>query len=218
MAHYFEERERRNSFKNWPKPEINSNLLAQTGFFYLGIKDKVKCNFCGIIVESWKPEDNILQDHREYSPRCPLITGQPTPNIPLNLLEFRYLIPLSSIQQSPDECGSRPLQAVNKYVVNPLKRKHVTFNDEVVQHTNMSIAQERYKTFFLAPSKLQQMAKELADAGFYYRPEVDQIRCFKCAVDLKDFWGLNLDYLFIHRLLSKNCEFLLTEKKAYFDE
>lgn len=55
--------------KNWPKKEITSESLAKAGFYYLGLGDKVKWAFCGVIIYNWNERDDPLGKHIKTSPK-----------------------------------------------------------------------------------------------------------------------------------------------------
>lgn len=66
-------KKRLNTFKNYPKNAVKSKEdLAQNGFHYIGDgkDDKVQCVFCGIIVNNWTKEDDIMSEHRRFSRDC----------------------------------------------------------------------------------------------------------------------------------------------------
>ena len=49
---------------------LNVKDLAGAGFYYTGIRDRVKCVFCRIEVEDWNHNDMPLIDHRRLSSNC----------------------------------------------------------------------------------------------------------------------------------------------------
>lgn len=63
-------KERQESFKIWTKPNINTNRMARTGFFYLGIEDFVQCFDCKKIFKEWQPTDDPFIVHRKLSKKC----------------------------------------------------------------------------------------------------------------------------------------------------
>uniref|UniRef100_A0A6P7GVL0 Baculoviral IAP repeat-containing protein 8-like n=1 Tax=Diabrotica virgifera virgifera TaxID=50390 RepID=A0A6P7GVL0_DIAVI len=60
------------TFGSWKgnKPAIQ---LAACEFYYLQTEDIVRCFNCGVEIYKWKPDDNILEDHRKFSPSCKFI-------------------------------------------------------------------------------------------------------------------------------------------------
>ena len=68
-----EEQERLKSFRapHCPTRLANSaTLFAKAGFYYPGYSDVCKCFVCGVEVHQWLLRDNVLQEHRKWSPEC----------------------------------------------------------------------------------------------------------------------------------------------------
>jgi len=77
------EKYRLESFKNWPIPYIDVFELAKDGFYFLGLQDRVKCTFCQILLNNWEADDTARDEHKKWSPQCPIVQGNPTDNVPL---------------------------------------------------------------------------------------------------------------------------------------
>ncbi|XP_028141804.2 baculoviral IAP repeat-containing protein 3-like [Diabrotica virgifera virgifera] len=60
---------RLSTFNNWKgkKSEIE---LAACGFYFLQVEDIVKCFKCGVEIYKWESNDNIIEDHKKFSPEC----------------------------------------------------------------------------------------------------------------------------------------------------
>merc|ERR1719239_337624 len=77
------------TFSRYPATFIKSSmLLAAQGFAYLGSgnDDLVICVFCGKEYKNWTIHDDIRTVHARLSPHCPMVTGNPCNNIPMNSL------------------------------------------------------------------------------------------------------------------------------------
>ncbi|CAL1536541.1 unnamed protein product [Lymnaea stagnalis] len=62
------------SFTNWQHHHIHQpGYLAQAGFFYAGYSDCVRCFQCGLGLRSWKPGDDVYDQHRKHRPSCPFL-------------------------------------------------------------------------------------------------------------------------------------------------
>lgn len=94
------ERERLDSFVDWPVDFVSEIVLDKTGFFYLGIGDRVQCQFCKVILYDWVKSDDEVYEHIKWSPNCALLRRQPTQNVPIESID--YLLP--PLTQSVDEC------------------------------------------------------------------------------------------------------------------
>lgn len=73
------------SFKNWPNALIDIKRLANAGFYYINIEDKVKCFECLVELYRWEAHDNPTLDHLRYSKRCKFINNIPCGNVPLDV-------------------------------------------------------------------------------------------------------------------------------------
>lgn len=70
------------TFHNWPKSDIVPiELFQQSGFFYTGISDIVKCAFCNGRLENWVVRDNPILQHIQHFSTCPYIRGHDTQNV-----------------------------------------------------------------------------------------------------------------------------------------
>ena len=62
---------RMKSFTNWPPSmPFKPSVMAEAGFFYTGMYDKVICFACGKGLCKWEPSDNPREEHEKYSPNC----------------------------------------------------------------------------------------------------------------------------------------------------
>lgn len=72
---YALEQTRLASFTGWPtQMKQKPDALAQSGFFYLGQGDKVKCFYCGGILWDWDPSDEPNTEHAKWFPKCPWLS------------------------------------------------------------------------------------------------------------------------------------------------
>ena len=62
------------TFEHWPKYMIPSaQTLADNGFYYKGLGDRVQCHCCGVILMNWKSDDSPLTEHLKYNSNCEFI-------------------------------------------------------------------------------------------------------------------------------------------------
>lgn len=87
------EKNRLETFKDWNVLYIEKNALALLGFYFLTQPDTVKCNFCGVEIREWKTGDDVLSEHRKWSPSCKLINRFPTKNIPIDQNKLNEILP-----------------------------------------------------------------------------------------------------------------------------
>lgn len=69
--------------KTWTLNYIDPKILAKSGFFYVGPFDRVQCVFCKTALEKWKPNDDVMGEHKRFAPMCPLLQSTAVNNIPL---------------------------------------------------------------------------------------------------------------------------------------
>lgn len=55
---------------------VSPAVLSKVGFSYTGKGDKVRCDKCGLEIDSWKPGMDPKQEHMERSPKCDFVVAQ----------------------------------------------------------------------------------------------------------------------------------------------
>lgn len=65
-------------------------LLAETGFYFIGPGDRVKCFFCKVEILNWSLGDDEVWEHYRYQATCPLLTQQLTDNVPIDEGNFFF--------------------------------------------------------------------------------------------------------------------------------
>lgn len=59
---------------HFPKSHIISPVeLANNGFEYTGIGDRVRCVYCHGMLDDWQPGDSVEKEHRRHFPYCPFV-------------------------------------------------------------------------------------------------------------------------------------------------
>lgn len=64
---------RTRSFAAWNSTVQDSALLAQAGFYYLGIADEVRCFYCDGGLRNWLQNDDPWFEHTRWFPKCPFV-------------------------------------------------------------------------------------------------------------------------------------------------
>jgi hypothetical protein len=70
---------RLSTFRSWKtntECNVSPAILAKVGFYYTGKGDKVRCDACGLEIDSWKPGMDPKQEHIERSSECPFVLDQ----------------------------------------------------------------------------------------------------------------------------------------------
>ena len=59
------------SFKSWPKslPQ-KPKSLAEAGFYYTGVGDRVCCFYCGLGLKDWQENDTPWKEHVVWNTEC----------------------------------------------------------------------------------------------------------------------------------------------------
>jgi len=61
------------TFNNWSVEFLNPYGMAQAGYFYTGIQDRVKCLLCMTEYSNWQQNDFPFDKHAFQSPQCPYV-------------------------------------------------------------------------------------------------------------------------------------------------
>ena len=62
---------RLDTFSDWPiQMKQKPRKLAESGFFYTGFADHVKCFYCDVSLEDWDSGDDEWEEHVKESPDC----------------------------------------------------------------------------------------------------------------------------------------------------
>nr|BDT61657.1 MAG: baculoviral IAP repeat-containing protein [Marsupenaeus japonicus endogenous nimavirus] len=197
-AHYrlYWEKFRLETFTNWPIDWISPIDLAADGFFYLKVKDYVKCIFCDIILIMFEKGDIVRNEHKRLSPRCSFILGEFTlnvPNVKMNI--FDKLSDRDTYKPSPER-EKLFVKGVLKYTTS--------------KTSNMT-KEERLESFKDWPECVGQEPQALAEAGFFYCGISDHVQCFHCRGIIRN-WEKNDIPLHEHAKWFPNCDYLLLLK------
>lgn len=77
------EKERLDTFIDWPIDWLSPKDLAAAGFYFLRNEDFCACPFCSGIVGDWEVRDVPRDEHVRHFPHCPFIQGKPVGNVPI---------------------------------------------------------------------------------------------------------------------------------------
>uniref|UniRef100_A0A8C8SWB5 RING-type E3 ubiquitin transferase n=1 Tax=Pelusios castaneus TaxID=367368 RepID=A0A8C8SWB5_9SAUR len=211
---------RMSTFSTFPlNVPVSERSLARAGFYYTGMKDKVKCFSCGLMLDNWKQGDSAMEKHKQLYPSCSFIQ---------NLLSVSNLGSSSHSAFSPPATINSVLASVHSITPSPsleqiryfsgtfssLPQDPVTFRqveDLVYLRSNlhnpsMSTEDARLYSFqawpltFLSPT-------DLAKAGFYYTGPADKVACFTCGGQLSN-WEPKDNAMSEHRRHFPNCTFV----------
>ena len=182
----WEEEERRRTFRGWPLERPSADAMARAGFSFTGSEDWVRCDFCGITLGNWEPNQNPLEKHRGCSPLCPFVRGHE--------VAAGGVPPGSAQPRGPgrDETG------------RDLFPQHV---QPCQSAREMTSEQGRLRTFLSWPDSACVRPEPLAQAGFFYLGRDDLVQCFQCGL-IAGAWEPGDDPWSEHARLSPGCRFV----------
>nr|BDT61660.1 MAG: baculoviral IAP repeat-containing protein [Marsupenaeus japonicus endogenous nimavirus] len=207
------EKNRLESFIEWPINWLSPSNLAADGFYYTRIKDHVACAFCRVNIGEFEKCDTIntiREKHKHKSPNCPFINGHKTDNVPIFFPYFYTLYP----------CEDKPITYIRRY------RDITGIPYQSYSKKEYSKIEKRLASFKKWPDCLVQKPQDLAEAGLYYEGVGDYVRCFHCSGGLCNWekedipWNLHAKWYpdCLHLYLKKGIEFIKNENIKALDK
>ncbi|XP_034521533.1 baculoviral IAP repeat-containing protein 3 isoform X2 [Ailuropoda melanoleuca] len=190
---------------------VSERSLARAGFYYTGVKDKVRCFCCGLMLDNWKPGDRPADKHRTLYPSCAFVrnlssacvSGASSPPPPPSGANCTHPLP-PSLQNTGYFRGS--------YCSFPSSPVNCRANQECAPWRPSACAgavrtvADRLLTFQAWPLTSPR-APQLARAGFYYVGPGDRVACFACGGQLSN-WEPNDNALSEHLRHFPDCPFV----------
>ena len=232
------EKERLDTFIEWPAPWVSPKDLAADGFYYLRTKDHCACVFCRGIIGSWRVGDTPRNEHARHFSHCPFVRGLPSGNVPLThcaILEkldgkecpmpkprsFYATVEPRSGRHMP---GSYPECEGLVKTENEKKKNNVDYDElGLPRHSGPKrkeyISKERrLDSFDKWPERVLQRPIELAEAGFFYCELSDHVRCYYCGNGLRN-WEAEDKPWDEHAKWYPDCNFVVLSKgQKFIDE
>lgn len=222
------EKERLETFIEWPVKWLKPSDLARDGFYYLRTADHCACVFCRGIVGAWEEGDTPRGEHQRHFPHCPFIRGQPVGNIPITHGEILSKMSPSSPKLRNrhmvgiDVCGT-PRHMPGSYAEcsGPPKKEGANLDSMgLPQHSGPKrkdylTYESRVASFVRWPELVKQKPGELAEAGFFYCGLSDHVRCFHCGNGLRNWESDDLPWN-EHARWYPECNFVLVKKGQEF--
>ena len=225
------EKERLETFIDWPLKWLHPAELASEGFYYLRTADHCACVFCRGIVGAWEVGDTPRGEHQRHFPHCPFLRGAPVGNVPT--IQSNILAGLPAGQDAPacppppkpqgeDLCGT-PRHMPGSY---PECRGAPTKPDISLDEIGLPqysgpkrkdylTYESRLASFVKWPERVSQKPSDLADAGFYYCGLSDHVRCFHCGKGLRNWEKDDLPWN-EHARWYTECNYVLLKKGQDF--
>ena len=86
--------------KHPPTSPANPSLLAKSGFYFTGYKDRVKCFCCGLSVENWTSSDDVMAP-RWHTSDCLMMKKEECGNVPIGMLWLLKICKLHNYSKNP---------------------------------------------------------------------------------------------------------------------
>ncbi|XP_059473203.1 baculoviral IAP repeat-containing protein 7-B-like [Neocloeon triangulifer] len=163
--------------------------LAKSGFYYLGLEDRVRCIFCCLEVSDWCEGDTPDGEHSRFDSECRFLKDPlSVANVKIGSEELGHgnnsisdhFEPISKVL-----ARLGPWLRVKKQNL-PLSSLSIKEWKEPKYPENNCLA-ARLATFKLWPKSLSQKPKQMAMAGFFYVGVGDRVCCFHCGLGLSNW-------------------------------
>ncbi|XP_078579680.1 baculoviral IAP repeat-containing protein 7-like [Branchiostoma floridae x Branchiostoma japonicum] len=188
----------------WPlATPVTPEVLSAEGFFYLGVRDKVECAFCGGVLHQWERGDDPWVEHERHYGHCPHVRGMATSNVPI----------CDTTGQSAKETvyfTAKPTFISHGHTESQVQPSVRTA--DAPKHPELASEDSRMSTFFRWPLYSPISPRRLAKAGFFYTYIDDQVKCFWCDGGLKDWQPSDDPWTEHARWYGQECGFVQQQK------
>jgi len=119
------------TFKEWPRPEMNAHKLAAAGFFYApipGCTDRCIFYASGNALFNWDPNDDPWTEYKKWYPQCPHVRRRETNGS------------ASSQKTSSHKTGSAVLSGIKSFFSSGAPPKTQTSNTVLAQQQGLTAA------------------------------------------------------------------------------
>ncbi|XP_060845318.1 E3 ubiquitin-protein ligase XIAP-like [Rhopalosiphum padi] len=186
------------TFHDWPVSFLRPHEMAEAGYFYTGVRDRVKCLLCTTEFGNWQQQDIPFDKHAFQSPQCQYV------------IAFKNYIVKSDINRSSLEV---------KNIEDRLDSEGIILFLKPLLHQKMIDFDKRLDSFNRCLVPLKHDINTLCEAGFFYSGNgySDTITCFYCS-DTRNDRDENEEPWVVHAKYSKNCIYLLLKKGKSFGD
>lgn len=187
--------------------------LAQDGFYYTGLDDKVQCTHCGGILSGWCEGDVVALEHRQHFPNCPWVRHGRVQNGHVPIAPPSNVGDLSGFSvghtvPTGENFNFRYQQTLGSNDAPGITRP---------KFHNFSMESARKASFKGWPTQITQRPEVLSKAGFFYLGEGDKCKCFYCGGILWD-WEPGDDPWVEHAKWFPDCPWVKLAKGDQFVE
>ncbi|KAL8025997.1 hypothetical protein ABFX02_O011700 [Erythranthe guttata] len=210
---YKSERDRLETFDNFPAPHMDVGALARAGFWYTHHSDFVCCAFCNVQVGWWEEGDDPWVEHLKWSKCCKFLKGMDVGNIPSDPSVPLPVAPRDGDGQ--DECGAHDFRRPeHEWKTNSLAKLGIVkrYNPAHPAYASLSARVESYKNW---PKGIKLDPPILSEAGLFYTGLGDKLICFQCGGGLHQ-WEESDDPWRVHALHFPKCGHVVLTKGHEF--
>ncbi|XP_026819283.1 putative inhibitor of apoptosis [Rhopalosiphum maidis] len=186
------------TFSNWRVNFLRPYEMAEAGYFYTGVQDRVKCLLCMTEFGNWQQQDIPFDKHAFQSPQCPYV------------IVYKNYVVKSGIYRSSIEV---------KNIEDRLDSEGIILFLKPLFHQKMIDFDKRLDSFNRCLVPLQHDINTLCEAGYFYSGNgySDTITCFYCS-DTRSDRNENEEPWVVHAKWSKSCSYLLLKKGKSFGD
>nr|BDT63158.1 MAG: baculoviral IAP repeat-containing protein [Sicyonia whispovirus] len=212
------EKERLDTYIDWPIEWLTPEDLAADGFYYLRTADHCACVFCRGIIGSWEIGDTPRGEHQRHFPHCPFLRGQPVGNVSIS--HSSILTKLQSQENPPDSEAIN--QKGNMHICRTPRHMAGSYPEtpqySEPKHKGFLTVERRLGSYSAWPDRVSQKPNDLADAGFFYCGLSDHVRCFHCGNGLRNWENDDIPWN-EHARWYPECSYVLLRKgKDFIDK
>lgn len=216
------------TYVNWPaNRQVSCLSLANSGFIYTGVSDRVICPLCGLEMKDWQQRNvNPLNEHRLRSPECPFFReslpshlqsgGLTGPFLPTSLRHDASSVEQSAsnitdvyrsaLERNSRHSNIRPTENTASSR-DPAASARAVIDRANPDYSLLTHESARLSTFDDWPASDVVLPSALARAGLYYTGQADRACCAFCRGVLHH-WQVRDDPDVEHRRHFPNCPFV----------
>ena len=171
------------TFCSWKYSHIiSAKQLAESGFIYSQVRDRVQCVYCRGILEDFKPRTSANAEHYLYFFRiCPYIRN--------------YMLGVVILKDNNLVLSANPQSQYQHLENNEFFTKDVILNSQIL-YPEFETFSNRLMSFRDNWSNCELSPHTLAECGMFFGGVTNYVHCFYCGVginlseDIKDFWKI----------------------------
>ncbi|XP_071947530.1 baculoviral IAP repeat-containing protein 7-B-like [Antedon mediterranea] len=201
------------SYKNWPiQNAVSSISLAQSGFYYTGTDDSVKCFSCTSGLKRWQAGDVADVVHGKFSPTCEFLSQKLAEANRSSTGSNDAVVKNKTKKQNAENAHEPFPRSSTSSLPDKMSSPSVLPSPPPTSPPPMSSYVARLASYKNWPIQNVVSSISLARSGFYYTGTDDHVKCFSCTGGLKG-WEEGDVADVEHGKFYRTCEFLSQKRK-----